>query len=419
MPSPGAAAAPRLPIEDSYLELLADTLDGMDIPARSQFLQRYFRTITRLDLRESQSLQLWEEMLTRRRELSEQTGRPISLKTVLMDVLSTAGMIRVPVVLEYDELKRLQVNAVTDPLTGLYNRRLFAESFEKELNRARRYGLPLGIVILDLHRFKEVNDRYGHPRGDEVLRAAAATLQKSLRTSDSAFRIGGDEFALLLPQTDAAQAFALSRRIETVFADTLKPLQLAFTVGMDHGMATFPQDGDQCDQLIHVADERLYRLKHTNHKSRADLSSPPAAQTVVSPQPSAPEPIPISSRPAEKIASEFDVAILAAAQSITNQTPSVTSPQATYAVQRKAERVSMAGTNAYAAIGEKEIRRARVLDLGFGGVALEFEQAEDFPESILAVLHVPILPPVRVFLRPVWSRTTKEGTFRLGCHFVS
>jgi len=419
MPSPGAAAAPRLPIEDSYLELLADTLDGMDIPARSQFLQRYFRTTTRLDLRESQSLQLWEEMLTRRRELSEQIGRPISLKTVLMDVLSSAGMIRVPVVLEYDELKKLQVNAVTDPLTGLYNRRLFSESFEKELNRARRYGLPLGIVILDLHRFKEVNDRYGHPRGDEVLRAAAATLQKSLRTSDSAFRIGGDEFALLLPQTDAAQAFALSRRIETVFADTLKPLQLAFAVGMDHGTATFPQDGDQSDQLIHVADERLYRLKHTNHKSRAEVSSPPAAQTVVSPQPSAPEPIPISSRPAEKIASEFDVAILAAAQSITNQTPSVTSPLASYTVQRKAERVSMTGTNAYAVIGEKEIRRARVLDLGFGGVALEFEQAEDFPESILAVLHVPILPPVRVFLRPVWSRATKEGTFRLGCHFVS
>jgi len=419
MPSSGAPAAPRLPVEDSYLELLADTLDGMDIPARSQFLQRYFRTTTHLDLRESQSLQLWEEMLTRRRELSEQIGRPISLKTVLMDVLSSAGMIRVPVVLEYDEFKKLQVNAVTDPLTGLYNRRLFSESFEKELNRARRYGLPLGIVILDLHRFKEVNDRYGHPRGDEVLRAAAATLQKSLRTSDSAFRIGGDEFALLLPQTDAAQASALSRRIETVFADTLKPLQLAFSVAMDHGVATFPQDGDQSDQLIHVADERLYSLKHTNRKSRADVSSPPAAQTVVSPQPSAPEPIPISSRPAEKIASEFDVATLAAALSITNQTASVTSPQASYTVQRKAERVSMIGTNAYAVIGEKEIRRARVLDLGFGGVALEFEQAEDFPESILAVLHVPILPPVRVFLHPVWSRTTKEGTFRLGCHFVS
>src|SRR6202021_2554279 len=102
----------------------------------------------------------------------------------LMYVLTSAGLFRVPILIEYDELKKLQLNAVTDPLTGLYNRRLFAESFEKELNRARRYGLPLGIVLLDLHRFKEVNDRYGHPRGDEVLRAAAVTFQKALRTSD-------------------------------------------------------------------------------------------------------------------------------------------------------------------------------------------------------------------------------------------
>ncbi len=277
MPSSGAPAAPRLPMEDAYLELLADTLEAMDVPARSQFLQRYFRTTTHLDLRESQSLQLWDEMLTRRRELTEQLGRIISLKTVLMDVLSSAGLIRVPVVLEYGEYKKLQVNAVTDPLTGLYNRRLFVESFEKELNRARRYGLPLGIVILDLHRFKEVNDKYGHPRGDEVLRAAASTLQKALRTSDSAFRIGGDEFALLLPQTDATQAVALSRRIETVFAETLRPLQLAFSVTMDHGVANFPQDGEQSDQLVRIADERLYRLKQVNHARTGDSSSRAAA----------------------------------------------------------------------------------------------------------------------------------------------
>jgi len=419
MPSSGAPAAPRLPIEDAYLELLADTLEGMDIPARSQFLQRYFRTTTHLDLRESQCLQLWEEMLTRRRELSELLGRPISLKTVLMDVLSSAGMIRVPVVLEYDEYKKLQINAVTDPLTGLYNRRLFAESFEKELNRARRYGLPLGIVILDLHRFKEVNDKYGHPRGDDVLRATATTLQKALRTSDSAFRIGGDEFALLLPQTDAAQALALSRRIETVFEEILRPLQLAFSVTMDHGVATFPQDGDQSDQLIHVADERLYRLKHATHARTANGTSRPAPP-VTPEEPSSPGPISITAgRPAESTASEFDAASAAAAESISSQMAPKISPPAFYAVQRKAERVSMAGTNAYAVIGEKGTRRARVLDLGFGGVSLELEQAEDLPESILAVLHVPILPPVRVYLRPVWSRLTKEGTFRLGCHFVS
>jgi len=411
--------APRLPVEDAYLDLLADTLEGMDIPARSQFLQRYFRTTTHLDLRESQSLQLWEEMRTRRKELTEQLGRPVSLKTVLMDVLSAGGLIRVPVILEYDEFKKLQINAVTDPLTGLYNRRLFSESFDKELNRARRYGLPLGLVTLDLHRFKEVNDKYGHPRGDEVLRAAAATLQKALRTSDSAFRIGGDEFALLLPQTDAAQALALSRRVETVFAETQQSLQLAFSVSMDHGVATFPQDGDQSDQLMHVADERLYRLKQSMDKRTLEPDSRLAPAAAAGP-PSAVPPTSIATgRAPEKPVSEFEVALSAAAKSISQQTAPETAAPAAFAIQRKSERVSMTGTNAYAVIGEKGTRRARVVDLGFGGVALEFEHAEELPDNLLAVLHVPILPPVRVFLRPVWSRSTKEGTFRLGCHFVS
>ena len=100
MPSSGAPAVPRLPIDDAYLELFAETLEARHIPARSQFLQRYFRATAHLDLRESQCLQVWAEMLVRRRELSEQIGRPLSLKTVLIDVLSSAGMICVPVVLE-------------------------------------------------------------------------------------------------------------------------------------------------------------------------------------------------------------------------------------------------------------------------------------------------------------------------------
>ena len=79
----------------------------------------------------------------------------------------------------------------------------------------------------------------------------------------------------------------------------------------------------------------------------------------------------------------------------------------------------MTGTNAYAVLGEQGVRRARVLDLGFGGVSLELDSAEDLPESVLAVLHVPILPPVRVNLKPVWSQRTGEGHFRIGCCFVS
>ena len=431
MPSPGAPAPPRLPIEDSYLELLADTLESLDIPARGQFLQRYFRTITHLDLRESQCVQLWDEMLTRRRELSEHLGRQISLKTALMDVLTSAGLFRVPILIEYDELKKLQLNAVTDPLTGLYNRRLFGEAFEKELNRARRYGQPLGLVILDLHRFKEVNDKHGHPRGDEVLRAAAATLKKALRTSDSAFRIGGDEFALLLPQTDAAQALALSRRIGTVFSEAIERFQMGVSVSMDHGVATFPQDGDQADQLIHVADERLYSLKHANHGkspsggSRTELASgspqESSATSTADRQSPSPRPIPFESkRPPEKPESVIAAAASTTASEISgSRSIAVPPPARVYAHPRKAERVSMSGTNAYAIIGEQGIRRARVLDLGFGGVALELESQEEMPESILAVLHVPILPPVRVNLKPVWAQHTPQGSYRIGCAFVS
>jgi diguanylate cyclase (GGDEF)-like protein len=460
MPSPGAPAPSRLPIEDSYLELLAETLDGLDLPARGQFLQRYLRAITHLDLREAESVQVWDDALSRRRELSDQAGRPISLKTALMDVLSTSGLLRVPIIIEYDELKNLQLNAVTDPLTGLYNRRHFVESFEKELNRARRYGSPLGLVILDLHRFKEVNDKHGHPRGDDVLRAAAATLKRALRTSDYAFRIGGDEFALLLPQTDAPQALALSRRIETVFAEMLQPLQLSVIVGMDHGVANFPVDAEDAEKLIRVADERLYHLKHENHRkapnganhvkipvapssaaeppaatsstpessATAPIPEPPVATT--SPEspattPSAPEratslPKPISiesKRPPEKIETTIEAAASVTSAAISAD---VTPPAPrTFTVPRKAERVSMTGTNAYAVLGEQGTRRARVLDLGFGGVAIELDSAEELPDNLLAVLHVPILPPVRVNLKPVWKQQTSQGNYRVGCAFVS
>jgi diguanylate cyclase (GGDEF)-like protein len=426
MPNPGAPVPPRLPVEDSYLELLADTLESLDLSARGQFLQRYIRAITHLDLRESQCIQLWDETLLRRRELSENLGRPVALKTALMDVLASAGLFRVPIVIEYDELKTLQLNAVTDPLTGLYNRRLFSETFEKELNRGRRYGTPLGLVVLDLHRFKEVNDKHGHPRGDEVLRAAAATLKKALRTSDSAFRIGGDEFALLLPQTDAEQALALSRRVETVFAELLQPLQLTVGVSMDHGVATFPQDGEQADQLIRVADERLYRLKQANHGksgnggTRAQSESAPAEPRSAPERPTPPPP-PISiesGRTPERAEPQEPPPSSESAAPLQSARAPASSPRS-YAVQRKAERVSMAGTNAYATLGEQGTRRARVLDLGFGGVAIELDAQENLPESILAVLHVPILPPVRVSLKPVWSHRTTQGSFRVGCAFVS
>src|SRR5262249_32957913 len=371
------------------------------------------------------------------------------------DVLASSGLFRFPVLIERDDLKKIELSAVTDPLTGLHNRRLFQETFEKELNRAKRYSYPISLVALDLHRFKEVNDQLGHPRGDDVLRAVASTLRKSLRTSDSAFRVGGDEFSLLLPQTDAPQAFALSKRIGSIFSEVLQTLQILIPVGLDHGIATFPTDGDSVEQLIQIADNRLYQLKHSNRgnssvsvkESRRTESfeasaspsvtatpPPPRASQTAPPEPGTPfgtaakaegdkgsaSPGP---RPLQTSESSLAAAVSASTSSLAPGAPAATIPsldqRPSYAIQRKAERVSMIGTNAYAVLGESSSPRAKVLDLGFGGVALELEPNQNLPQSFLAVLHVPILPPVRVSLRPVWSRPTSDGNLRVGCCFVS
>src|SRR5580704_17976963 len=226
MPSPADPLHFSVPPEDSFLELVAETLENMDRGARAQFLQRFLKTIAQLDLSEARSLEFWDQILNRRRELADSSGKAVSLKRAMVDVLASSSYLRVPVLIEYDELKKLEINAATDPLTGLYNRRFFEEHFEKELNRASRYSHHLALVVLGLHQFKEVNDKYGHPRGDVALQAVASTLRKTLRTSDYAFRTGGDEFALLLVQSDSAQAQALARRVRANFAAIIAPLKM-------------------------------------------------------------------------------------------------------------------------------------------------------------------------------------------------
>jgi diguanylate cyclase (GGDEF)-like protein len=397
MPNPGDPARQRLSAEDAFLDLLVETLEGLDRPARGQFLQRFFRTVAQLDLTEAESLHYWERILARRQELAESLGKPISLKTAIVDVLASSNFLRVPILMEYEDLKKLQINAATDPLTGLYNRRLFEEYFEKELNRSQRYNQHLALVVMDLHQFKDVNDRYGHPKGDQVLQAAANTLRKSLRTSDYAFRIGGDEFALLLPQSDPEQAATLSRRVRTNFEAAVQPLQLDVPVGFDYGLAFYPQDGGQKEVLIRVADERLYEFKNS---SRPEFGKPPQLPPSAGPAPTPPPPAP------------------GGGAEMAGAAPAPVAATWPATERRKWERVSLSGTRAYALLGEKPEKTARVLDLGYGGVALQTDSPDELTGSFQAVLHVPILPPVRVSLRRIYQLRV-DGPARVGCSFVS
>ena len=413
MPEPGDAFQPQPSAEDSFLDLLVETLEGLDDSARGQFLRQFFRTIAQIDLTDAQSLEYWQRILLRRRELAENLGQRVSLKTAMVDVLASTKFLRVPILMEYDEFKKLQINAATDALTGLYNRRLFDEYLDKELNRAKRYGQQLAVVILDLHKLKEVNDRHGHLQGDQVLQLAAATLRKTLRASDFAFRIGGDEFALLLPLTDPEQAITLCRRVRTQYETDIRPLKMEVGVTLDFGVAVHPQDGDQKSALLSLADQRLYQLKNLGRAptrviplESASTAPPAQRETPAAPTPPSAQPPVISTPPLRGVPPLREPPATAR--------PSVTHPEA-----RKWERVSLAGTKAYAILTDVNQKTATVMDLSYGGVALLLEKAEEVPNQFNAVLHVPILPPVRVVLRKAYTQPAGPGRARIGCAFVS
>jgi diguanylate cyclase (GGDEF)-like protein len=393
-------AGRRLSSENAFLELLFDTLETLELPARGQFLKRFFLSVAHTDLAETQSLDVWDQIISRRRELSEGTHQEIAFQTALVDVLSSTNLLRLPVLMEYEDLRKLKVSAASDSLTGLYNRRFFDEFFEKELNRSSRYSHRLALVAFDMHRFKEVNDRHGHPQGDVLLQIAAATLRKYLRTSDYAFRVGGDEFALLLPQSHKEQATALSHRLRIAFAATIEPLRLGVPLALDYGVAVYPDDGDKKEILIRVADERMYRLK--SESSSAATQEAPARTNPATRE---------KDDPVDSGASLGEVSPF--------MDTKLTDAKLTEAERRRWERVSLANTSAYALIGEEVERTTRVIDLSYGGIAFETSRPERTDEAFHAVLHVPVLPPVRVSLRRIYKVAGSTGTSRIGCSFVT
>lgn len=154
---------------------------------------------------------------------------------------------------------RLAAVARTDALTDLYNRRAYDEMVEVEIARADRSGRPLALVLGDLDHFKRVNDRFGHPTGDAVLRRVAAQLVKTERLTDVAARLGGEEFALLLPDTDCESAFLVAERMRSAIRSTFHDGPLPVT--MSFGIACYPDDGDDAAGLFLAADRALLAAK--------------------------------------------------------------------------------------------------------------------------------------------------------------
>ena len=202
-----------------------------------------------------------------RRDVSQQLARDIGAAVAGLDYLQNISRdLIAPTVIERDVLEALERRAVTDPLTGLSNRYHFEAVLKREVARCVRYGAKLSLLLLDVDQLKGVNDRWGHQVGDRVLSGVASAIQETLRNTDVAARYGGDEFAVILPDTDAPAGRIVAERIcknvRVPIGEEVEP-GVAAEVTVSGGLAALPLAITAASeaQLIVAADQALYLAK--------------------------------------------------------------------------------------------------------------------------------------------------------------
>jgi diguanylate cyclase (GGDEF)-like protein/putative nucleotidyltransferase with HDIG domain len=165
-----------------------------------------------------------------------------------------------------------EVSASTDSLTGLLNSRSLFQRLEQELRRCQREGTVLSVLVCDVDKFKDINDRFGHVEGNNVLRALATALKSVCRDYDYIARMGGDEFALIIPGADSHQAAELKQRIVSAGPSA------GHEVSLSVGFAVYPSDGETTEQLLTEADHRMYDCKHDRYSGREQTTAVPRGE---------------------------------------------------------------------------------------------------------------------------------------------
>jgi diguanylate cyclase (GGDEF)-like protein len=158
-------------------------------------------------------------------------------------------------------MDELRSQVFVDPLSGCYNRRGFDEHLKVEIVRARRYQRPLTLMLLDLDRFKGINDTYGHPAGDHVLKRIGEVLLHTFRTTDRICRFGGDEFGMIFPETQKEEVVRLAKRIRGAIEGMFPDFQVPAEVTASLGIASYPEDAVEPEELLRAADRALYAAK--------------------------------------------------------------------------------------------------------------------------------------------------------------
>jgi len=157
--------------------------------------------------------------------------------------------------------------SITDELTQTNNRRYFVNELEKEIERSKRFSRNLSLIILDIDKFKYYNDTYGHIFGDKIIKSVARSLTETVRKIDFVARYGGDEFVIVMPETEKSMANILAERLQKKFSqDFFKDNEFQIKISVSIGIASFPNDAKNADELIRNADLALYRAKEEKRR---------------------------------------------------------------------------------------------------------------------------------------------------------
>lgn len=218
--------------------------------------------MARLALDEASAKALWAEAAAHRALLSDQLGRDVGMRVALLDhITNVRPRPSLAVIVAPERLAALEQEALADRLTGLYNRRHFDRQLRRECARLRRYGTSTALMLMDVDRFKLVNDNEGHRSGDAVLKGVAKIVRACLRGTDFPFRYGGDEFAALLTEADPAESLRVAERVRGEVADTFRRHPVPVTASIGVAMLAARPGTPMGADVFARADRALYDAK--------------------------------------------------------------------------------------------------------------------------------------------------------------
>ncbi|MCB1174384.1 MAG: GGDEF domain-containing protein [Leptospiraceae bacterium] len=246
--------------EDASNEaLILAELENLRQHSDDGFYVDLFRVLLHHQFEAAQAQKLWNAILMHTAEMERALGRSIGFRVAMLDfLLHQNRIIKSPMIVEISLFEQMVKNALLDQLTGIYNRRFFDQFFEQEINRAARHHHNVALFFFDLDNFKQYNDQNGHRAGDEALQMIGTLMRLSFRREDMPCRFGGEEFAVILPETDTDGALLVANRFRQYVKEANFP---GGSLTLSGGICHYPFHGQNPTELYLKVDAALYQAK--------------------------------------------------------------------------------------------------------------------------------------------------------------